>query len=231
MDLDFLPSPNDVLHGAGEFGLGVIYGGLEMPIDGITQLINVVSPVDVPELNIVDPDDHKNFWFKAGIVTGVALDTVVLSAAVNSGLTSYAATHQATAPYLKTALKGFALSAMQPVPEGENFWSNKVLHTGLRMATMQLGTGIGQVAGKLPFVPEAASRTIGQELMFRGITGLPKGALSTQINSVGKGLGPASLQETAAGALKSSINSMVSGAVSELFDSSHAEHHDTIPHN
>lgn len=225
MGLEFLPSPKDLLDGATEFGLGMVYGGLEMPIDGITQLFNAVSPVDLPELNIVDPKEHDSFWFKAGIVGGVALDTVLLSAAVNVSLANYATAHKVSAPFLKAAVKGFALSALQPVPEGENFWASKGLNTGLRMVTMQAGAGISHLAVSTGFFGEAASRTHLQELSFRGITGLPKGAVNTQISSLWNGRGFASPVDTMIGAIKSSANSIAGGAFKEAFDHLQGDEH------
>lgn len=213
-----LPSAKEVLHGLSELGQGVFYGAIEMPVDGITQLFNHISPVDLPQLEIVDPAKHDNTLFKVGVAGGVALDTALLSAGVNRGLAGFAEAYPGTAPFLKTGIKAAALSALQPVPAGGNFWVDKGISSGMRMFTMQAGTGINKFAGDTGFFGNAAERTIVQEIAYRGLTGLPKGMLSAQVGSIAAGRGPAGALETLASAGKAGLNGIASGTLSELFD-------------
>lgn len=213
-----LPTAKEVLHGLSEFGQGAFYGAIEMPIDGITQLFNHISPVDLPQLELVDPSQHDSTSFKLGVAGGVALDTVLLSAGVNRGLSGFAEANPATAPFLKTGIKAAALSVMQPVPEGSNFWLEKGMNSGVRMATMQAGAGINKFAGDSGFFGNATNRTLVQEVAYRGLTGVPKGILAAQIGSIAAGRGPAGPVETMVSAGKAGLNGMASGTLNELFD-------------
>lgn len=212
-----LPSAKEVLHGLSELGQGVFYGAIEMPIDGITQLFNHISPVDLPPLELVDPEQHDSALFKVGVAGGVALDTVLLSAGVNRTLAGFAKANPATAPFLKTGIQAVALSAMQPIPEGSNYWLDKGLSTGVRMATMQAGTGINKLVGDSGLFGTATNRTLVQEVAYRGLTGLPKGVLSAQIGSIAAGRGFAGPIESLSSAGKSSLNAIAGGTLSELF--------------
>lgn len=108
-----------------DFLWGTAYGAVQTPLDGITQLANHMSPVQVPHLEIVSAPTNNSFSTKAGKFAGGVIDFILLQKGLNAAAPGFFGAEAKTAEWLKSGTTGAVNQMMMPVPEEGNFYLNK----------------------------------------------------------------------------------------------------------
>lgn len=168
---------NKVENIAEDFGEGAVFSGVQTPIDGITQLVNKASPVDLPVLHIIDAPDNNSLATKLGMIAGTVADYAIISTATGgAGL--------AAGGLLTAGVNGAILAATRPSSEDGSFVLNKARDIGISTGTMVALQGTGQVLGNVGILGNAGSRSLVQDVAVGTISGGAGGIANAEMNAL-----------------------------------------------
>ena len=145
--LDRSEERHGVLGGIEDFIQSTAYSAMQRPINGVVQLADHLgADWKAPELVIQAKD--SDFATTAGTMTGTVLDVVLLSKATTAGLDELnLAGADSVLPTLasrglSSGLMGLEMTALQPVPEGSNYWAAKEKGLGQNVSSFVIMNGV-----------------------------------------------------------------------------------------
>ena len=203
-----------------DVGSGFIYGAIQSPLNGLTQLANHASggSVSLPEMHLID-DSNPSIAFSVGSLGGSALTAYALYRAVGVTMSNPVAVEK-TAEMLgtRTGSELFKVAVVQgggtgalfegafvPIHEGEgDFWNAKMRHVAKGFATGTILNG-GNILGREALMrnglgaSESLTAFISKELPANfatgAVTGVVAGAVNANIDTIGQDGRLATVQE------------------------------------
>lgn len=203
-----------------DVGSGFIYGAIQSPLNGLTQLANHASggSVSLPEMHLID-DSNTSIAFSVGSLGGSALTAYALYRAVGVTMSNPVAVEK-TAEMLgtRTGAELFKVAVVQgggtgalfegafvPIHEGEgDFWNAKMRHVAKGFATGTILNG-GNILGREALMrsglgaSESLTAFISKELPANfatgAVTGVVAGAVNANIDTIGQDGRLATVQE------------------------------------
>lgn len=205
--------------GGKDFFTGVAYSG-EMTVDGLTQLFNAISPVDLPEVDLVELPESK--WATAGVVAGTAAQIAAITYGVGAGFGAAGMKTGFASTLGRSTTTGLAVGLIKPVPAGENYWDSKVTDVAIGIGAGVVAASVGHALTKVPLLAgEPGHPNLIQSVAARAIPGIPKGAAQANLRAVLQSGRLATVEETTEGILRSSTTGAVSGGLTHVVGSVH----------
>lgn len=145
------------LNGVEEFLHGAAYGAIQVPIDGVSQFIDHVTPGHLPHLEIVSKPTDDSLATSAGKFAGAVFDFAVLQKVLGSAAPKFFGAESTAPVWLRAGATGAAYQALMPTSENGNYFLNK---------TRDVGIGFG-VFGAMGAVTAYAAPKFGNSLLGR----------------------------------------------------------------
>lgn len=169
------------------FGQGLFHGGIENPVNAVVQGVNHFSPVDLPELHIVDAPPPDSIGGKLGTIVGAAADVYFLNKATGHFLGKLGGDGISGAALRTGITGGIYGSVFTPsAPNAKNFYLDRLGNGAVGFATfaaMGATSGLLDKAG-LFAVPEA--RSLMGSIGYGAISGVPAGLVHAEANAIFK---------------------------------------------
>ena len=129
------------------------YSSIQQPLNGITQIVRHLTPLNVTAPDIVSAPTHDNMWTTTGNIAGSVGDFFLLSKGVG-GLRSSVLGRAASVPILEAGTTGALFELAQPVND-KDFAANKLKSAALGFGTFATMDGAGLGLKRLSIVKEA----------------------------------------------------------------------------
>lgn len=142
-----------VFSGAVDMLQAAAYSSVQQPLNGITQIVRHLTPLQVSAPDFVSAPVHDNLWTTTGNIAGGVADFFVLSKGVG-GLRSSALERATTVPILEAGTTGALFELAQPVND-QDFASNKVKGAVLGFGTFATMDGASLGLRRMNLVKEA----------------------------------------------------------------------------
>ncbi len=173
-----------------DFGVGVLHGGLESPVNAVVQLVNHAAGVDIPELDIVDDAQaNRSIGGQIGQIVGGAIDFVALSA-VTGGLGSVLGLSAGATTLTGTALRMGATGAIydgifRPTDKNsKNFWEDRGGNALVGFGTFATMGAAAHGLNTTGLFRVPAARSFFGSLSYGGLTGAAAGAAHAELDAV-----------------------------------------------
>ena len=140
---------NDSQHSDGlighvnDFFRGAAYASIQAPVDGITQFVNHVWPVELPHMQIVAAPSSDSIYSNAGKLAGAVVDFALLQKGLGKAAPDFFGAQAASPTWLKMGATGAAFQSLMPTSENGNYFLNKGRDIGISFGTF---AAIGAVA-------------------------------------------------------------------------------------
>jgi len=158
-------SNGGILNDAGDFFRSMAYSAVQMPINGIEQIVNAIPAVHLPPLDLIDAPKHDSLWTGAGKLTGAVADFVLLQKGLSTVAPGVFAAAATTPIWLRSGMTGTAYQLFMPVSDNGNFFLNK---------TRDLGIGFGTFAA-MGYAAQIIAPKLGTSLLGRVEAGAGEG--------------------------------------------------------
>ena len=146
-----------IVNGVEDFFHAAAYGAIQTPIDGITQLVDHLTPAHLPHLELISAPTHDSLWTSAGKLTGAVIDFAVLQKVLGSAAPKFFGAESTAPMWLRSGATGAAFQMMMPASENGNYFLNK---------TRDVGIGFG-IFGAMGAVTSWAAPKLGSSLLGR----------------------------------------------------------------
>ncbi len=198
-----------------QFGRSFAYSALQTPINGIADTVDHLAGTHIlPNVQFIDaPAPQKPFsagWHaeQLGSALGMLVPFIATHKALGAtGLNAFSAENASTQMLLaRSATSGFVLDGLlrpgDPNAQGANYWLGRAGNGVIGAATFSAFTGasigLKSIAGEM--AGTTASRLLKNNIVGGALSGIPIGAISTELHSrIDTGHG-ASLQQLGEGA-------------------------------
>ncbi|MBX9694891.1 MAG: TIGR00730 family Rossman fold protein, partial [Cyanobacteria bacterium] len=214
----------------GFFGSAVdsaLYAGIQSPVNGVVQLADKVADTNMlPSVQMMEAPTPAAMgtaeWYgqSIGTVVGGAAPYVAMYRLAGPGagarleLSAGYGLNRAALPVIgRSALAGAAYSGIfQPVPEGQDFYTGRLINMGVGAATTVALTSatIGLKGTRIPLLQN--------DIVAGGLSGLPAGAMGVNLHSVLEGRGLASVNQTVEGAATFALGGAFMGAANTVHE-------------
>jgi diguanylate cyclase (GGDEF)-like protein len=152
-DIQRSQSSGGVLSGATDMLHAAAYSSIQQPLNGITQVVRHLTPLNVTAPDLVSAPTNDNMWTATGNIAGSVADFFVLSRGVG-GLRSSVLGRATSVPILEAGTTGALFELAQPVND-KDFGANKLKSAALGFGTFATMDGVGLGLKRMAVVKEA----------------------------------------------------------------------------
>lgn len=136
-----------ILNGVENFFHAAAYGAIQTPLDGVTQLIDHVTPGHLPHLELVSKPTDDSLWTSAGKFAGAVFDFAVLQKVLGSAAPKVFGAESTAPMWLRSGLTGATYQALMPVSENGNYFLNKTRDVGIGFGVFSVMGAATEYAG------------------------------------------------------------------------------------
>lgn len=145
---------SSVFSGAADMLRAAAYTSIQQPLNGLTQVVRHVTPMNVNAPDLISAPTKDNLWTKTGGIAGSVVDYFVLSKGVGSARSSMLG-KASTVPILEAGTTGAMFEFTQPVADDNNFAASKLKNMAVGFGTFATIDGAAMGLNKLQVVKEA----------------------------------------------------------------------------
>ncbi len=182
-----------ILEEIGDFGCGLVHGGIETPVNGLLQCVNEATGAHIPKLELVDDDRaRRSVGGQLGDLAGGVFDCLGFAACTGGvgalfGIGGAAGAGSAT--MLGTALRMGAAGAvysglLTPIEgHGAKFWLDRAENGLIGFGTFASAGVMGGALNATGMFAVPAARSIIGSAAYGGITGASMGVVHSELNA------------------------------------------------
>ncbi len=158
------------------------YSSIQQPLNGITQIVRHLTPLNVTAPDLLSAPTHDNMWTTTGNIAGTVGEFFLLSKGVG-GLRSSVLGRAASVPILEAGTTGALFELAQPVND-KDFATNKLKSAALGFGTFATMDGAGLGLKRLSIVKEAPAfvGAVGVNGLSGAAGGLTHSLLGAELN-------------------------------------------------
>lgn len=170
------------LSGVSDMLQAAAYSSIQQPLNGITQIVRHLTPLNVTAPDLVSAPTHDNMWTTTGNIAGTVGEFFLLSKGVG-GLRSSVLGRATSVPILEAGTTGALFELAQPVSD-KDFASNKLKSAVLGFGTFATMDGAALGLKRISIVKEAPGfiGAVGVNGMAGAAGGLTHSLLGAELN-------------------------------------------------
>jgi|AGTN01.2.fsa_nt_gi hypothetical protein len=161
------------------------HAALEKPVNGVVQIANKVTGMNLPELNLIGAPEKNSAGAIAGTIVGSAAAYYALSRVGGKALSSLGGA-STTGAVIRSAMIGAAYEGVfQPSDmNSQHFFRDRFTSAAVGGATFAAMGGTGLWLDKQGYFAVQAGRSLAGSMTYGALTGIPGGIVHAEANAI-----------------------------------------------